>query len=131
MASFAVVEEDQLMLVTNMGQVIRIRVHGGEGDSIRIASRKTLGVRLFDVADDDSEKVVSAGLVRETESDDEDDHAEGHQGDREGDHAGDNTSETAAMAPDTDGSQDAIDTPSDSPSDAEDAPNSADDEDNQ
>ena len=131
MASFSVVEEDQLMLVTNMGQVIRIRVHGGEGDSIRIASRKTLGVRLFDVADDDSEKVVSAGLVRETESDDEDDHAEGHQGDREGDHAGDNTSETAAMAPDTDGSQDAIDTPSDSPSDAEDAPNSADDEDNQ
>ena len=131
MASFAVVEEDQLMLVTNMGQVIRIRVHGGEGDSIRIASRKPLGVRLSDVADDDSEKVVSAGLVRETESDDEDDHAEGHQGDREGDHAGDNTSKTAAMTPDTDGSQDAIDTPSDSPSDAEDAPNSADDEDNQ
>ena len=52
MASFAVVEEDQLMLVTNMGQVIRIRVHGSEGDSIRIASRKTQGVRLFDVADD-------------------------------------------------------------------------------
>ncbi len=90
MASFAVVEEDQLMLVTNMGQVIRIRVHGGEGDSIRIASRKTLGVRLFDVADDDSEKVVSAGLVRETESDDEDDHAEGHPGRScNGDHAGD------------------------------------------
>ncbi|XDZ70827.1 DNA gyrase subunit A [Alphaproteobacteria bacterium LSUCC0744] len=72
MASFAVVEEDQLMLVTNMGQIIRIRVHGGEGDSIRIASRKTQGVRLFDVADDDSEKVVSAGLIRETESDDDD-----------------------------------------------------------
>jgi len=71
MASFAVVDEDQLMLVTNMGQVIRIRVHGGEGDSIRIASRKTQGVRLFDVADDDSEKVVSAGLVRETDGDDE------------------------------------------------------------
>jgi DNA gyrase subunit A len=72
MASFAVVEEDQLMLVTNMGQIIRIRVHGSEGDSIRIASRKTQGVRLFDVADDDSEKVVSAGLIRETESDDDD-----------------------------------------------------------
>jgi DNA gyrase subunit A len=70
MASFAVVEDDQLMLVTNMGQVIRIRVHGGEGDSIRIASRKTQGVRLFDVADDDAEKVVSAGIVRETENDD-------------------------------------------------------------
>ena len=42
-------------------------MHGGDGDSIRIASRKTQGVRLFDVADDDSEKVVSAGLVRETD----------------------------------------------------------------
>ena len=65
MASFAVVDNDQLMLVTNMGQVIRIRVHGGEGDSIRIASRKTQGVR------DDNEKVVSAGLVRETDDDEE------------------------------------------------------------
>ena len=108
MASFAVVEEDQLMLVTNMGQVIRIRVHGGEGDSIRIASRKTQGVRLFDVADDDSEKVVSAGLVRETDSDDDDDHAEGHRGrSMNGDHAGDDTSETAAIAPECHGSQDA------------------------
>jgi DNA gyrase subunit A len=70
MASFAVADDDQLMLVTNMGQVIRIRVHGGDGDSIRIASRKTQGVRLFDVADDDSEKVVSAGLVRETDDED-------------------------------------------------------------
>ena len=70
MASFAVLEEDQLMLVTNMGQVIRIRVHGGEGDSIRVAGRKTQGVRLFDVANDDAEKVVSAGIVRETDSDD-------------------------------------------------------------
>ena len=52
-----------------MGQVIRIRVHGGEGDSIRIASRKTHGVRLFDVADDENEKVVSAGIVRENEDD--------------------------------------------------------------
>jgi Type IIA topoisomerase (DNA gyrase/topo II, topoisomerase IV), A subunit len=69
-ASFAVVDDDQLMLVTNMGQVIRIRVHGGDGDSIRIASRKTQGVRLFDVADVDSEKVMSAGLVRETDDED-------------------------------------------------------------
>ena len=73
MASFAVVDDDQLMLVTNMGQVIRSRVHGGDGDSIRIASRKTQGVRLFDVADDDSEKVVSAGLVRETDDEDAED----------------------------------------------------------
>ena len=75
MASFAVVDDDQLMLVTNMGQVIRIRVHGGEGDSIRVAGRKTQGVRLFDVANDEAEKVVSAGIVRETEGDDGDDDA--------------------------------------------------------
>ena len=80
MASFAVVEEDQLMLVTNMGQVIRIRVHGAEGDSIRIAGRKTQGVRLFDVADDDSEKVVSAGLVREADSEDDEDLNTGNDG---------------------------------------------------
>jgi len=79
MASFTVVEEDQLMLVTNQGQIIRIRVHGGEGDSIRIASRKTLGVRLFDVADDNDEKVVSAGLIHET--DDEDDDQADHDSD--------------------------------------------------
>ena len=58
------------MLVTNMGQVIRIRVHGSGSDSIRIASRKTHGVRLFDVAEDENEKVVSAGIVRENEEDD-------------------------------------------------------------
>ncbi|MDC1037080.1 DNA gyrase C-terminal beta-propeller domain-containing protein, partial [Alphaproteobacteria bacterium] len=137
MASFAVVEEDQLMLVTNMGQVIRIRVHGGEGDSIRIASRKTQGVRLFDVADDESEKVVSAGLVRETDSDDDDDHednhTEGHEGDNNGDQAGDETAETATNAPNApapninDGQDDATDTPSD----AENASNQADNEDNQ
>ncbi len=66
-ASYVACEEDQIMLVTNSGKLIRIRVHGGEGDSIRIAGRKTQGVRLFDV--DDEEKVVSVALL--TESDDE------------------------------------------------------------
>ena len=85
MASFAVVDDDQLMLVTNLGQVIRIRVHGGEGDSIRVASRKTQGVRLFDVADDENEKVVSAGLVRETYDDDEETRTGGVSSNRAGD----------------------------------------------
>jgi hypothetical protein len=57
--------------------VIRIRVHGGEGDSIRIASRKTQGVRLFDVSGDEDERVVSAGLIRDADDDDEDDASEG------------------------------------------------------
>jgi DNA gyrase subunit A len=86
MASFTVVEEDQLMLVTNHGQVIRIRVHGSEHDSIRITSRKTQGVRLFDVAKDDEEKVVSAGLIRDAD-DDDDDHANDHADDHTDDHS--------------------------------------------
>ena len=61
---FAVVDDDQLMLVTNLGQVIRIRVHGGEGDSIRVASRKTQGVRLFDVADDEKQD-TQTNTIRE------------------------------------------------------------------
>jgi DNA gyrase subunit A len=92
MASFAVVDDDQLMLVTNVGQVIRIRVHGGEGDSIRIASRKTQGVRLFDLADDDNEKVVSAGLVRETDDD------EDGASDEAGTSDGENGSDAVALA---------------------------------
>ncbi len=79
MASFTVVEEDQLMLVTNHGQIIRIRVHGGEGDSIRIAGRKTQGVRLFDVSGDDDERVVSAGLIRD--ADDSEDEGAGEEND--------------------------------------------------
>ena len=133
MASFAVVEEDQLMLVTNMGQVIRIRVHGGEGDSIRIASRKTQGVRLFDVADDESEKVVSAGLVRETDSDDDDDHEEGQEVDNNGYQSGVDTGEAAIITPNANDEQDigsGQDTV-DAPSDADDASNQAGDEDNQ
>ena len=70
-ASFTVFAEDQLMLVTDAGKVIRIRVDGGEGDTIRIAGRKTQGVRLFEV--DGEEKVVSVGVIRDadTEEDEE------------------------------------------------------------
>ena len=85
MASFTVYEEDQLMLVTNHGQVIRIRVHGGEGDSIRIAGRKTQGVRLFDVADNEDEKVVSAGLIRDADDDEDEGNGNGSAADAESD----------------------------------------------
>ena len=102
MASFAVVEEDQLMLVTNQGQIIRIRVHGGEGDSIRIASRKTLGVRLFDVADDNDEKVVSAGLIHETDDEDEEHDAAEGEGSDDGGAVSDPETKTEAGAENTD-----------------------------
>ncbi len=64
-ASYVASEDDQIMLVTNSGKLIRIRVHGGEGDSIRVAGRKTQGVRLFDV--EEGEKVVSVALLSENE----------------------------------------------------------------
>jgi DNA gyrase subunit A len=51
-ASFPVGDDDQLMLVTNGGQLIRTKV-----DGIRIASRATQGVIVFDTAQD--ERVVS------------------------------------------------------------------------
>ena len=77
-SSFTVFAEDHLMLVTNAGKVIRIRIDGGEGDRIRIAGRKTQGVRLFEI--DKSEKVVSVGIIRDVDDEgDEDDiveHAE-------------------------------------------------------
>jgi DNA gyrase subunit A len=61
-ASFPVEEQDQIMLVTNGGQLIRTRVEG-----IRIASRSTQGVIVFDT--DDNEKVVSVERISE-EADD-------------------------------------------------------------
>ena len=69
-ASFTVFETDQIMLVTISGQIIRIRINGNEGDNIRITGRKTQGVRLFELAED--EKVVSVAIVREDESENPD-----------------------------------------------------------
>jgi DNA gyrase subunit A len=57
-ASFPVEDADQIMLVTNRGQLIRTRVEG-----IRIAGRATQGVIVFDTADD--ERVVSVERLTE------------------------------------------------------------------
>lgn len=57
-ASFPVEEADQIMLVTNGGQLIRCPV-----DGIRIAGRSTQGVIVFDTAED--EKVVSVEHIPE------------------------------------------------------------------
>ena len=69
-ASFPVTEEDQLMLATDGGTVIRIRVHGNEGDSIRATGRNTQGVTLFSI--DDDERVVSVGLIQDKDDEDGD-----------------------------------------------------------
>ena len=92
-ASFTVFGTDQLMLVTNEGKIIRIRVDGGEGDMIRVAGRKTQGVRLFDIGD--TEKVVSVGLIRDTMSDDdEESESEGSNSEDSTDIANSETTET-------------------------------------
>jgi DNA gyrase subunit A len=57
-ASFPVEEDDQIMLVTNGGQLIRTRV-----DGIRIVGRATQGVIVFDTAEE--ERVVSVERITE------------------------------------------------------------------
>ncbi len=63
-AAFPVEDTDQLMLVSDGGQLIRVPVNG-----IRIASRATKGVTIFSTAKD--EKVVSVERITEPEGDDE------------------------------------------------------------
>jgi DNA gyrase subunit A len=57
-ASFPVEDEDQIMLVTDGGQLIRTRVEG-----IRIVGRSTQGVIVFDTAE--GERVVSVERISE------------------------------------------------------------------
>jgi DNA gyrase subunit A len=61
--SFIIEPKDQLMLVTDGGQLIRIPTQ-----DIRIAGRKTQGVTLFRVAAD--EQVVSVARIGETDDED-------------------------------------------------------------
>ncbi|MFN3892619.1 MAG: DNA gyrase subunit A [Beijerinckiaceae bacterium] len=63
-ASFPVDETDQLMLVTDGGQLIRCPVNG-----IRVAGRSTQGVIVFRTAED--EKVVSVERITEDENGDQ------------------------------------------------------------
>lgn len=62
--SFPVETSDQIMLVTDGGQLIRCPIEG-----IRIAGRNTQGVIVFNTADD--EKVVSVERVTDTGEDDD------------------------------------------------------------
>ncbi len=64
-ASFPVDHADQIMIVSNNGQLIRVPV-----DGIRIGGRATQGVTIFNVGADD--KVVSVERVSEPEDDEAD-----------------------------------------------------------
>jgi DNA gyrase subunit A len=59
-----VTDDDQLMLVTNNGKIIRLRMR-----DIRVIGRNTQGVRLIDV--DEGERVVSLARLAEKEEDEE------------------------------------------------------------
>lgn len=63
-AAFPIEDSDQLMLVSDGGQLIRVPVNG-----IRIASRATKGVTIFSTAKD--EKVVSVERISEPEGDED------------------------------------------------------------
>lgn len=73
-AAFPVEEGDQIMLVSDGGQLIRVPVNG-----IRIASRATKGVTIFSTAKD--EKVVSVERINEPEGDDEVENGHGEEAD--------------------------------------------------
>ena len=64
-ATFPVGGDDQIMLVSDGGQVIRVPVKG-----IRIASRATKGVTIFSTSED--EKVVSVERISEPQGEEED-----------------------------------------------------------
>ena len=69
-SSFPVEESDEVMLVTDGGQLIRCPI-----SDIRIAGRSTQGVTVFKTADD--EKVVSVERISETEDEGDEDDGEG------------------------------------------------------
>ena len=79
-ASFPVEDSDQIMLVTNGGQVIRVPVDAGPDNRIRIVGRSSQGVTVFDTAD--GEKVVSVERIVEPEA--EEAVIEGDEGDAPG-----------------------------------------------
>ncbi|HEY9079083.1 DNA gyrase subunit A [Magnetovibrio sp.] len=103
-ASFPVESEDQLVMVSDGGQLIRTTVV-----DIRIAGRNTQGVTLFKTAE--GEHVVSVTRLSDVEDDEDMDTAEGNEGD-----SGENT---AASGP-----HDASETPAEDrvedPGDAQD-----------
>jgi DNA gyrase subunit A len=72
-ASFPVEESDQIMMVSDGGQLIRCPVHG-----IRVAGRGTQGVIVMDARE--GERVVSVERVSESEGGDEDEGEEGGEG---------------------------------------------------
>jgi Type IIA topoisomerase (DNA gyrase/topo II, topoisomerase IV), A subunit len=79
-ASFPVNEDDQIMLISDGGQTIRLPVGGDK--PIRIVSRGSQGVIVFDTAED--EKVVAVERISETEGEEGENGENGAEGEGEG-----------------------------------------------
>ncbi len=90
-ASFPVAPEDQLMLVTNAGQMIRCPIEG-----ISILGRNSRGVKVFDV--DSEEHIVSVAHLSDLDEDDSEDFDEAAE---EGGAGEDQTPQDEAPAEDT------------------------------
>ena len=104
-AAFPVADTDQIMAVTNEGQVIRCPV----GD-VRIAARQTQGVTVFRAAED--ERVVSVSLVGDSSDEDEDENGDDETGDETGlDQEGGETSAADTDQGDTDAGDDGGEAP--------------------
>jgi DNA gyrase subunit A len=67
-----VTEDDQLMLVSNSGKIIRLRIK-----DIRVIGRNTQGVRLIDV--EESERVVSLARLAEKEEEEDAEEEKGEE----------------------------------------------------
>ena len=89
-ASFWVGDEDQIVMVTDTGQIIRCPVR-----DIRVAGRRTQGVTLFDLSD--NERMVS--VTRLTDVGNGEDGDTGRDVDEDtGDETGEETTDTGAAA---------------------------------
>ena len=95
-ASFPVEENDQIMLVTNGGQLIRCPV-----DGIRIAGRATQGVIVFSTAE--GEEVVSVSRISDEDAEDGDLEAGEEASAASDDAPGDGGSDTAGDGGEGDG----------------------------
>ncbi len=93
-AAFPIEEGDQIMLVTNGGQLIRCPVH-----DVRIASRNTQGVRIFRTGEE--ERVVSVERIPEEAAEDVD--GEDGVGEDGEDDAGDGGPQTPPASPSPEG----------------------------
>lgn len=92
-ASFPIDDGDQIILVTDGGQLIRCPVH-----DVRVAGRNTQGVRVFRTGED--ERVVSVERIPEVEEEDEDG-GEGGDGDAAGGSEADGTAQTPDQTPES------------------------------